>query len=88
VSETENPQSDAETIGVAGADATAISLAPVNSNKHSSRAPHWGRLHLKWGETLFYAGKRDDAQKQFARAAGLDLAPSEKSELAKAGGDG
>ena len=44
-------------------------------------APNWGRLHLKWGEALVYAGKKGEAQKQFARAAELDLAPSEKSEL-------
>jgi tetratricopeptide (TPR) repeat protein len=48
-------------------------------------APNWGRLHLKWGEALVYAGKRDDAGKQFARAAQLDLAPSEKAELARMG---
>jgi len=46
-------------------------------------APNWGRLHLKWGEALAYAGKRDEAAKQFVRAAQLDLAPSEKTELAR-----
>ena len=46
-------------------------------------APNWGRLHLKWGEALAYAGKRADAQSQFARAATLDLTPSEKAELAR-----
>ena len=46
-------------------------------------APNWGRLHLKWGEALVYAGKKDEAQKQFARAAALDLTPAEKSELAR-----
>ena len=25
-------------------------------------APNWGRLHLKWGEALVYAGKKDEAQ--------------------------
>jgi tetratricopeptide (TPR) repeat protein len=45
-------------------------------------APNWGRLYLKWGEALIYAGKPDEAKKQFARAAQLDLTPSEKSELA------
>jgi Tfp pilus assembly protein PilF len=44
-------------------------------------APHWGRLHLKWGEALAYAGKPDEAKAQLARAAALDLTPSEKSEL-------
>ncbi|MBV9548460.1 MAG: hypothetical protein JO256_02160, partial [Alphaproteobacteria bacterium] len=46
-------------------------------------APNWGRLHLKWGEALFYAGKPAEAKAQFTRAAALDLAPSEKSELAR-----
>jgi tetratricopeptide (TPR) repeat protein len=44
-------------------------------------APNWGRLHLKWGEALTYAGKKDEAATQLARAAALDLTPSEKSEL-------
>jgi tetratricopeptide (TPR) repeat protein len=48
-------------------------------------APNWGRLHLKWGEALVYAGRRDDARTQFARAAALDLTPSEKAELARTG---
>jgi hypothetical protein len=46
-------------------------------------APHWGRLHLKWGEALVYAGKKDEAKKQFAIAAGLDLSPAERAELAR-----
>jgi Tfp pilus assembly protein PilF len=58
-------------------------LALAKFEEAEKYAPNWGRLHLKWGEALYYAGKRDDAQKQFARAAQLDLTPSEKSELAK-----
>lgn len=46
-------------------------------------APNWGRLQMKWGEALVYAGKKEDAAGHFARAATLDLTPSEKSELAK-----
>ena len=46
-------------------------------------APNWGRPHLKWGEALLWPGKRNDAQKQFAIGATLDLAPSEASELAR-----
>ena len=46
-------------------------------------APNWGRLHLKWGEALAYAGKKDDAQKQFALASTLDRSSAEKSELAR-----
>ena len=36
-----------------------------------------------WGEALGYAGKKDEAQKQFAVAAGLDLSSADKAELAK-----
>jgi Flp pilus assembly protein TadD len=43
-------------------------------------APNWGRLHLKWGEALVYAGKKDQAKAQFAHAAQLDLTPAEKAE--------
>ncbi len=46
-------------------------------------APNWGRLHLKWGEALGYAGKLDEAKKQFALAAGRDLTPGEKAELSR-----
>jgi hypothetical protein len=43
------------------------------------------RLRLKWGEALLYADKTDEAKKQFAIAAKLDLTPSGKSELARMG---
>ena len=46
-------------------------------------APNWGRLHLEWGEALGYAGKKNEAQKQYALAAGLDLSSANKAELAK-----
>ena len=36
-------------------------------------------------EALVYAGRKDEAQKQFARAAALDLTPYEKFELAEIG---
>ena len=53
----------------------------TQANKY---APNWGQLHLKWGEALVYAGKPAEAKpKQFARAAALDLTPSEKAELAR-----
>jgi hypothetical protein len=45
-------------------------------------APNWGRLHLKWGEALWYAGKKDDAKAQFARAALLNLSAADRHELA------
>ncbi|HWY65594.1 MAG TPA: hypothetical protein VNX61_10295, partial [Rhizomicrobium sp.] len=52
----------------------------AEANKY---APNWGRLHLKWGAALVYAGRRDEAKAQFARAVQLDLAASEKTELAE-----
>jgi hypothetical protein len=58
-------------------------LALAKFSEAEKYAPNWGRLHLKWGEALAYAGKRADAKAQFARAAALDLTPSEKSELAR-----
>jgi tetratricopeptide (TPR) repeat protein len=58
-------------------------LALTKFDQAGKYAPNWGRLHLKWGEALLWSGKRDDAQKQFAIAATLDLAPSEYSELAR-----
>jgi len=58
-------------------------LALAKFEEAAKYAPHWGRLRLKWGEALWWSGKQDDAKKQFAIAAGLDLTPSEKSELAR-----
>ncbi|HTT98469.1 MAG TPA: hypothetical protein VMF58_10495 [Rhizomicrobium sp.] len=58
-------------------------LALAKFEEASKYAPTWGRLHLKWGEALWWAGKHDDAKKQFAIAAGLDMTPAEKSELTK-----
>jgi tetratricopeptide (TPR) repeat protein len=57
-------------------------LALEKFKKAAEFAPNWGRLHLKWGEALFYSGDRSGAEKQFAIARTLALAPSEKSELA------
>ena len=58
-------------------------LALAKFEEAEKYAPRWGRLHLKWGEALFYSGDKDGAQKQFAIAATLDLAPSEKTERAR-----
>jgi tetratricopeptide (TPR) repeat protein len=60
-------------------------LAVAKFAEADKYAPNWGRLHLKWGEALVYAGKKDEAKAQFARAAQLDLTPSGKAELMKAG---
>jgi len=54
----------------------------AQANKY---APNWGRLHMKWGEALAFSGKPADAKAQFARAAALDLTPSEKAELMRQG---
>ena len=60
-------------------------LALAKFQEAEKCAPNWGRLHLKWGEALAYAGKLAEAKAQLARAAALDLTPSEKSELARQG---
>jgi Tfp pilus assembly protein PilF len=57
-------------------------LALAKFKEAEKYAPNWGRLHLKWGEALVYANKKDEAKAQFARAAALDLTSSEKAELA------
>jgi tetratricopeptide (TPR) repeat protein len=56
-------------------------LAVAKFAEANKYAPNWGRLHLKWGEALYYIGRKDEARAQFARAAALDLTPSEKAEL-------
>jgi hypothetical protein len=38
---------------------------------------------LKWGEALWWSGNRDEAKKQFAITASLEMTSFEKSELAK-----
>jgi len=58
-------------------------LALAKFEEADKYAPSWGRLHLKWGEALFYAGQKNDAQKQFAIASHLDLSAAEAAELAK-----
>jgi tetratricopeptide (TPR) repeat protein len=61
-------------------------LALAKFEEAEKYAPNWGRLHMKWGEALGYAGEKDEAQKQFALAAGLDLSSADKAELAKVRG--
>jgi Flp pilus assembly protein TadD len=58
-------------------------LALAKFEEANRYAPNWGRLHLKWGEALWWAGRMDDAKKQFAIAATLDLTAPEKAELAR-----
>ena len=57
-------------------------LALAKFEEANKYAPNWGRLHLKWGEALIYAGKPDDARKQFAIASGLDLSSADRAEFA------
>ncbi|MDB5454233.1 MAG: hypothetical protein JWO33_2811, partial [Caulobacteraceae bacterium] len=52
----------------------------------SRHAPRWGRLHMKWGEALAKLGKAAEAKARFAAAAGMDLKPAERAELARAQG--
>jgi tetratricopeptide (TPR) repeat protein len=61
-------------------------LALAKFEEAEKYAPNWGRLHMKWGEALGYAGQKDEAQKQYAMAAGLDLSSADKAELAKVRG--
>ncbi len=63
-------------------------LALAKFEEANKYAPNWGRLHLKWGEALWWAGKHDEAKKQFAIAVRLDMTPSEKVELAKVSAHG
>jgi hypothetical protein len=37
--------------------------------------------HLKWGEARWWSGNKDEARKQFARAASLDLSPADRRAL-------
>ena len=57
-------------------------LALAKFEEAAKYAPNWGRLHLKWGEALYYAGRKDEAPAQFAAAARLDLSESDKRALA------
>ena len=45
-------------------------------------APKWGRLHMKWGESLVALGRAEEAQKHLALAATLDLSAADKNVLA------
>ncbi|HEV2532901.1 hypothetical protein [Phenylobacterium sp.] len=45
-------------------------------------APWWGRVRLKHAEALAKLGRADEARAELRAAAGLDLAPSERAELA------
>jgi tetratricopeptide (TPR) repeat protein len=58
-------------------------LALAKFEEASKYAPNWGRLHLKWGEALFYTGDKtkDEAKKQLAMAATLDLSSADKGTL-------
>jgi tetratricopeptide (TPR) repeat protein len=56
-------------------------LALAKFSEANQYAPQWGRLHLKWGEALRYAGQPDEANRQFAIAAGLFLTGPEHAAL-------
>ena len=78
------------------ADPAALSLALAGASREEADAflrdqrhhlhEQLKQIHLdiwekKLGEALAYSGKPAEAKAQFARAAALDLTPSEKSEL-------
>ena len=58
---------------------------PRDAVREFSRAakayPWWGRVQLKWGEALAAQGKAADAQAKWRTAAGMDLAPAERTRL-------
>jgi tetratricopeptide (TPR) repeat protein len=56
-------------------------LALAKFEEANKYAPNWGRLHLEWAKALWYAGMKDEARKQFASAAGLDLSAADKAAL-------
>jgi len=58
-------------------------LALAKFEEANSYAPNWGRLHLKWGEALYYTGKKDEAQAQFALASRRDLSSADRAALAR-----
>jgi cytochrome c-type biogenesis protein CcmH/NrfG len=58
-------------------------LALAKFEKANQYAPQWGRLHLKWGEALFFAGRKDEAAKQFALASALPLSTADTAALAQ-----
>jgi tetratricopeptide (TPR) repeat protein len=58
-------------------------LALAKFRETNAYAPNWGRLHLEWGEALFYVGKNDEARKQFAIATHLDLSAADRADLRK-----
>ena len=58
-------------------------LALAKFEEANKYAPNWGRLHLKWGEALVYAGRKDEARKQFDVAAHLDLSAADKTKLSR-----
>jgi hypothetical protein len=47
------------------------------------KAAIWGRLHLKWGEALYNAGRKDEAKRQFEIASHLDLSKADGAALAR-----
>jgi tetratricopeptide (TPR) repeat protein len=58
-------------------------LALAKFEEAHKYTPNWGRLHLKWGESLIYTGHKEEAHKQLEIASRLDLSQSDRSTLAK-----
>lgn len=58
-------------------------LREQTESRVSRRAPNWGSLHLKWGEALYNAGRKDEAKRQFEIASHLDLSKADGAALAR-----
>ena len=89
--ETESSESigaEPQSSGLA-ADPAAVALALGSTSREKADAfldkqgRVAGRLHLKWGEALLYAGRKDEAARQFAIASGPDLVTADSAELAR-----
>jgi Tfp pilus assembly protein PilF len=58
-------------------------LAQPKFQSAAQYAPNWGRLHLKWGEALVYAGHPAEAQTQLVIASTLYLSPRDRLALGR-----
>ena len=60
-----------------------VGAAAGSFSRADKFAPHWGRNHLRWGEALSRLGRVDEAKAQWRAAAGAELSPADRAELAR-----
>lgn len=61
-------------------------LALAKFDEASRYAPNWGRLHLKWGEALWWSGDKRAAKEQFVIASNLEMSAADQKVLARVRG--